>query len=333
MKKIRFGILSTARIGRTKVIPAMQKGKYSVVTAIASRSGDAAEAVGQALDIPKRYASYEALLNDPDIDAVYIPLPNHLHVDWAIRAMRAGKHVLCEKPIGLNTEDVNRLIDATSRYPDVRVMEAFMYRHHPQWQDAKRRVDSGEIGTVTAIQSFFSYFNDDPDNIRNRADIGGGGLMDIGCYCVSLARFLFGSEPGRVCGLMDLDPRFGTDRTFSGMLDFSGRVASFTCSTQLAPYQRVNILGTGGRIELLIPFNAPPDKPSQIILQRSADTELPERTITFGVCDQYTIQGDLFARAILDGAPAPTPLTDAWANMHTMEVLLESARTGAWALC
>jgi predicted dehydrogenase len=332
MKKIRFGILSTARIGRKKVIPAMQNGKHCEVTAIASRSREAAEAAGAELCIPKSYGSYEALLDDPDIDAVYIPLPNHLHVDWAINAMRAGKHVLCEKPIGLDTEDVNRLIDATSRYPDIKIMEAFMYRHHPQWQDAKRRVDSGEIGEPTTIQSFFSYFNDDPDNIRNRADIGGGGLMDIGCYCVSLSRFIFGTEPGRVCGFMDLDPRFGTDRLFSGMMDFSGRVATFTCSTQLAPYQRVNILGTRGRIELLIPFNAPPDKPSQIILQRDGH-EFPEQTITFGVCDQYTLQGDLFAQSILNNTPVPTPLTDAWANMHTMEVLLQSARDEGWAVC
>ncbi|ADU63585.1 MAG: Gfo/Idh/MocA family oxidoreductase [Pseudodesulfovibrio sp.] len=333
MKKVRFGVLGTARIGREKVIPALRKSRYCEIAAIASRSMERAEAVGEALDIPRRFGSYEALLAASDIDAVYIPLPNHLHVDWAIQAMRAGKHVLCEKPLGLDTEDINRLIDATSRYPDIKVMEALMYRHHPQWQDAKRRVDSGEIGQLVTVQSFFSYFNDDPANIRNQAAAGGGGLMDIGCYCVSLSRFLFGTEPTRVCGFMNRDPRFGIDRLFSGMLDFAGVLATFTCATQLAPHQRVNILGTAGRIELLMPFNAPPSVPSQIIVQREDDQDMPVRTITFGVCDQYAIQADQFARAVLDGAPVPIPLTDAWANMHTMEVLLESARLGSWVVC
>ncbi len=335
MQKVRFGILSTARIGRTKVIPAMRQGHYTEVTAIASRSEESARQAADALSIPKAYGSYEALLHDPAIDAVYIPLPNHLHVAWAIKAMKAGKHVLCEKPLGLDTEEINQLIDATSRYPDRKVMEAFMFRHHPQWIEAKRLVDAGEIGKPVTIQSFFSYFNDDPGNIRNKADIGGGGLMDIGCYCVSLSRFLFDAEPSRVCGFADRDPRFNTDRLFSGMLDFSGKMASFTCSTQLAAYQRVNILGTTGRIEILIPFNAPPDKPCQIILQRDhiGDPDHALKTITFPIADQYTLQGDRFARAILDNTPVPVPLTDAWANMHAMEVLVESAKTGQWIAC
>lgn len=333
MKKVRFGVLGTAMVGREKVVPALQKSRYCEVAAIASRSMERAGAVGEALDIPQRFGSYEALLAAPDINAVYIPLPNHLHVDWAIQAMRAGKHVLCEKPLGLDTEDINRLIDATSRYPDIKVMEAIMYRHHPQWRDVKRRVDSGEIGQLVTVQSFFSHFNDDPDNIRNQTVAGGGGLMDIGCCCVSLSRFLFGSEPTRVCGFMHRDPRFGVDRLFSGMLDFSGAVATFTCATRLAPHQRVNILGAAGRIELLMPFDASSDAPSQIILQRDADEDMPVRTITYGVCDQYALQADQFARAVLDGVPVPIPLTDAWANMHTLEVLLESARLGSWAVC
>lgn len=333
MKKIRFGILSTAKVGMEKVIPALQKGKYCEVSAISSRSEDAARQAAEALGIPKAYGSYKELLAAPDIDAVYIPLPNNLHVDWAINALRTGKHVLCEKPIGIDTVEANRLIDATSRYPDLKIMEGFMYRHHPQWVESKRLVDSGKIGKLITIQSFFSYFNADPDNIRNKPDAGGGGLMDIGCYCISLSRFLFNAEPNRVCGVMDLDPAFGTDRHFSGMMDFTGRTATFTCSTQLTNYQRVNILGTKGRIEILIPFNAPPDAPCQIILQQDDKAKGTLRTITFGVSDQYTIQGDLFARAILDNTPVPTPLTDAWANMHTIEVLLESAKNGTWSIC
>lgn len=333
MKRIRFGVLSTAKIGRKKVIPAMQQGKYCDVTAICSRTKESARTVAEALSIPKAYGSYEALLADADIDAVYIPLPNHMHVEWAINALKAGKHVLCEKPIGLDTREADRLIDATSRYPDLKVMEAFMYRHHPQWIEAKRLVDAGEIGELTTIQSFFSYFNNDPGNIRNNPDAGGGALMDIGCYPVSLSRFLFDGEPIRTLGFMDTDPKFGTDRLFSGTMDFSGKVSTFTCSTQIADYQRVNIFGTIGRIEILIPFNAPPNTPTQIILQRDNHPEERLHAITFSVCDQYTIQGDLFAKAILDNAPVPTPLTDAWANMHVIETLVKSAQTNQWVPC
>jgi len=335
MKKIRFGIISTAGIGTKKVIPAMQKGKYTEVTAICSRSEEGARNAADALGIPKSYGSYEALLADPDVDAVYIPLPNHMHVQWAINAMKAGKHVLCEKPIGLNSLEANQLIDTTSRYPDLKVMEAFMFHHHPQWIETKRLVDAGEIGELITIQSFFSYFNDDPDNIRNKADIGGGGLMDIGCYNISLSRLLFNTEPNRVCGFVDRDPKFGTDRLFSGMMDFADKVSTFTCSTQLAKYQRVNILGSTGRIEIIIPFNAPPDKPCQIILQRDNMKEEHKKihTITFDACDQYTAQGDLFAKAIIEDTPVPTPLTDAWANMHTIETLMESAEKNEWVIC
>jgi len=333
MKKIRFGILSTAKIGRTKVIPAMKKARNCEVAAICSRTEDSARAAADALGIPKACGSYESLLANPDIDAVYIPLPNHLHVQWSVNALKAGKHVLCEKPIGLDTGEANALIDATSRYPDLKVMEAFMFRHHPQWVETKRLVDAGAIGELVTIQSFFSYFNADPDNIRNKPEIGGGALMDIGYYPISLSRFLFNAEPRRVLGVMDKDPAFGTDRHFSGIMDFSGRISTFTCSTQSAPYQRVNVIGTKGRIEIIIPFNAPPDAPTQIIVQQDANAEEPLRTITFGVCDQYTIQAELFAEAIIKDKPVPTPLTDAWANMHTLEVMMESAETGEWTAC
>lgn len=334
MKKIRFGILSTAKIGRTKAIPAIQHSELCRVTAISSRTMESARAAADALSIPKAYDSYEALLADPDIDAVYIPLPNHLHVAWAIKALEAGKHVLCEKPIGLNTGEANKLINAEGRHPGLKIMEAFMYRHHPQWVEAKRLVDAGEIGELKTIQSFFSYYNADPDNIRNRADIGGGAMMDIGCYTISLSRFIFGGEPTRGVGFMDRDPEFGTDRLFSGMLDFKGRVSSFTCSTQLADYQRVNIFGATGRIEILIPFNAPPDRPCALVLQRDnvpKDEQL--RTVTFEICDQYSIQADLFARAILDDTRVPVTLNDAYANMQTLERLIKSAEDGTWVRC
>lgn len=331
MNKIRIGVLSTAKIGRTKVIPAMQQGLHVDVTAICSRNLESARAAAKELSIPKAYDSYEALLADPDIDAVYIPLPNHLHVHWSRKAMEAGKHVLCEKPIGLTTDEAQDLLDAAEAHPELKVMEAFMYRFHPQWKKARELVLSGAIGELTTIQSFFSYFNADPDNIRNKAEIGGGGLMDIGCYNISLSRFLFGAEPDRVAGFVDRDPRFGTDRLFSGMMDFGGRVSAFTCSTQLVDYQRVNIFGTTGRIEILIPFNAPPDKPCRIIVQDDVSETL--ETIDFDVCDQYTLQADQFALAVLNDTDVPTPLTDALDNMHVLETLLKSADLGEWVPC
>ncbi|NDV20680.1 gfo/Idh/MocA family oxidoreductase [Pseudodesulfovibrio sp. JC047] len=327
MKKIRFGILSTAKIARTKVIPAMQKGKWTEVTAIASRSSKNAQAVADELGITKAYGSYERLLADKQIDAVYIPLPNHLHVKWTLKAMDKGKHVLCEKPMGLTSGEVNRLINATVLSPDVKVMEGFMFRFHPQWVEAKRLVDTGAIGDLVTIQSFFSYFNADPDNIRNKADLGGGGLMDIGCYPVALSRFIFNAQPRRVMSFMNQDPNFGTDRVFSGMLDFNGRISTFTCSTQMAPYQRVNILGTTGRIEILIPFNAPPDEPCTILLQQDGETTTP---IELAPCDQYTLQGDAFARAILDDTNPPATLMDAFDSMHVIDALFKSAETGQW---
>ncbi len=324
--KIRWGILSTAAIGVEKVIPAMQKGSYCRIDAIASRSREKAQSVAARLAIPKAYGSYDRLLHDPDIDAVYIPLPNHLHVDWSIRALTAGKHVLCEKPLACDADGAIRLYEASRRYPALKIMEAFMYRFHPQWETARNLVTAGRIGTLYAIQSVFSYFNVDPGNIRNSRSMGGGGLLDIGCYCVSLSRFLTGAEPNRVCGLIREDPEFQTDRFASGILDFGDCVSSFTCSTQLSPYQRVLIFGDEGRIEIEIPFNAPPDKPVRIWHQSGDHTD----TIVLDACDQYTVQGDLFAEAILQAKPVPTPLADAMANMRVIEALSDSSRRRSW---
>jgi predicted dehydrogenase len=326
MSKIRWGIISTAKIGVEKVIPAMQQGKYTEVTAIASREVERAQATAQQLGIPKAYGSYEQLLQDPDVDAIYNPLPNHLHVPLSIQALEAGKHVLCEKPIALTSEEALSLVEVSQRHPKLKVMEAFMYRHHPQWQLAKSLALNGEIGELRTIQSFFSYFNSDPSNIRNMAEIGGGGLMDIGCYPISLSRFIFDAEPNRVFGLVDYDPKMHVDRLASAIMDFGTGTASFTCSTQLVPYQRVNIFGTQGRVEIEIPFNAPPDEPCRVYQQ---DEDAIEE-IQLDVCDQYTIQGDLFARAVLDDTDVPTPLADAVANMKVIEAIVRSGKSGTW---
>jgi predicted dehydrogenase len=326
MKKISWGILSTAKIGREKVIPALQASTYGEVKAIASRDLVQGKTTAAGLKIPLVYGSYEELLNDPTVDAVYIPLPNHLHVPWAIKAIQAGKHVLCEKPVALTAAEAGELLAVTKQYPQLKVMEAFMYRFHPQWVQAKKLVKEGRIGTLKTIQSFFSYYNADPNNIRNKKELGGGGMMDIGCYCVSLSRFLFDAEPVRVTGRVDYDPVLQTDTLASGILEFSEGSSSFTCSTQLAPYQRVNILGTEARLEIEIPFNAPPKASTRIWIHGKNGSE----EINFEPVDQYTLQGDLFAQAILHNTPVPTPLEDAVNNMKVIEAVINSGKTGSW---
>ena len=326
MKKLNWGILSTAKIGIEKVIPAMQQGKLSEIVAIASRTHESAREAAKNLKIPKAYGSYQELLDDTSIDAVYIPLPNHMHVPWTIKALAANKHVLCEKPIALTATEAKELLKETEKFPHLKVMEAFMYRHHPQWIRALELINGGGIGMVKTVHSFFSYYNDDPENIRNMVDIGGGGLMDIGCYCISLARLIFDEEPQRVFGKIEYDPGFETDRICSGILDFVQGTSTFTCSTQLVPYQRVNVFGTKGRIEIEIPFNAPPDKPCKMLFQNNEIIE----EIEIKICDQYTIQGDLFSLAVLKNEKVPTPIEDAVENMKVLEAVIQSAEKEEW---
>jgi predicted dehydrogenase len=320
MSKLQWGVLSTSKFARTKMIPAIRHCAFAEVAAIASRDAVKAQEIAAEAGIPKIYGSYEELLADPKIDVIYNPLPNNLHVPWSIKALEAGKSVLCEKPIATSAAEAEQLLEAAKKYPHLKVMEAFMYRHHPQWRRAKQLVDEGQIGELKTIQSFFSFYNKDPQNIRNQVDVGGGAVMDIGCYCISLARFIFDAEPKRVYGVVDRDPQFGTDYIASGLLEFDRGTSTFTCSTQLAPYQRVNICGTGGRIEIEIPFNAPPDLPCKMWLQTGAGIE----EIVFEVCDQYTIEADLFSQAVINGTPVPTPLEDAVANMRVIEELLRN---------
>ena len=326
MPRVRWGILSTSGFARSKVLPALRGCRHVELVAIASRDLDRARALAAELGIARVHGSYDALLADPEVDAVYNPLPNHLHVPWTIKALEAGKHVLCEKPIAMTAAEAETLLAAARRHPRLKVMEAFMYRLHPQWQRTVAIVQGGGVGEPRVVQSLFSYFNADPGNIRNQADAGGGALMDIGCYSISLARLVFGAEPRRALGLIDRDPRFATDRITAGVLDFGGRSSSFTVSTQLQPYQRVHVLGTEGRIEIEIPFNAPPDRPCRIWHQRGERSD----EISFEACDQYAIEADAFSQAILDDAPVPTPLDDAVANMRVIDAVFASARAGAW---
>jgi predicted dehydrogenase len=329
-RRLRFGVLGAARIAVTKVVPAMQRGRFCEVVALASRDRAKGEQAARALGIARVHGSYEELLADPGIDAVYNPLPNHLHVPWSIRALEAGKHVLCEKPIGLSVAEVEELVRARDR-TGRQVQEAFMVRTHPQWLGVRELVRAGRIGALRAVSSFFSYFNEDAANVRNVPEYGGGGLLDIGCYPITIARFLFPAEPLRVAGCLDLDPRFGTDRLASGVLEFKGGQSVFTCSTQAVPYQTVQVVGTRGRIEVEIPFNAPPDRPTRVLLDDGSDLAgAGIETIAFETCDQYTIQGDLFSQAILEGTPLPIPLEDALGNARVIAALFRSAASGRW---
>jgi predicted dehydrogenase len=330
MNKVRWGVLGAAKIATEKVIPAMQRGERSSVTAIASRDLDKARAAASRLGIAKAYGSYDELLADPDIDAVYNPLPNHLHVPWTIKAAEHGKHVLCEKPIGLSADEARTLLAVRDR-TGMRIQEAFMVRTHPQWLKVKELIAAGRIGDVRAILGAFSYTNRDPENIRNKPDIGGGALFDIGCYLVNTSRFIFGKEPLRVTGAIQRDPDMGTDRLTSLMLDYGSGHAAGTCSTQMVFYQRLQILGTAGRIELPIPFNAPPDRPLRIIVDSGADLFGGGIShIDVETCNQYTIQGDLFSQAILDDTDVPCPLEDAVRNMACIDAIFRSADSGRW---
>lgn len=327
---MKWGVLGVAAIAVKKVIPAMQKGAWSEVTAIASRDLKKAQQAARALGITRAYGSYEELLADPEIEAVYNPLPNHLHVPWSIKAAEAGKHVLCEKPISLTVSEAQALLSARDR-TGVKIGEAFMVKTHPQWLRTRELIRTGAIGDLRAIVGAFSYFNRDPQNVRNVAEWGGGGLLDIGCYPITTSRFLFGGEPRQVTGLIERDPEFKIDRLTSAILDFPSGQSVFTCSTQLVPYQRMQILGTKGRIEIKIPFNAPNDRPCEILVDDGRDVfggGITKELIP--TCDQYTIQCDAFSRAIREGTEVPVPLEDAIANMAVIEAVFQSAETGKW---
>ena len=326
MAMLRWGILSTSRIATEKVIPGLRRATRCEVVAIGSRDEARAEAVAERHGIPRVYGSYEALLADPDVDAVYVPLPNHLHADWTLAAARAGKHVLCEKPLALTSAEAERMVEGC-RVAGVTLMEAFMYRLHPSWVAVRELVTGGRIGRLVAVESWFSYYNDDPEDIRNVAAFGGGALYDIGCYSVNLSRMLFGGEPTGVRAAIVRDPTSGVDVLTSGILEFEGGVATFSCSTRAEPDQRVEVYGTAGRIGVGIPFNIPPDRPTEVFLTAGGEPPVAPmtETLTFAAADPYTVEGEAFAAAILDGQPLPTPPADAVANLRVLERLFAAA--------
>ena len=329
-RAVKWGVLGAAKIGMEKVIPAMQRGEHCEIVALASRDGARARAAADKLSIAKAYGSYEELLADPEIEAIYNPLPNELHVPWTEKALAAGKHVLCEKPIALDAEEARRLIRARDASGKL-VAEAFMVRFHPQWKRARELVRSGAVGDIRAIQTLFAYRLLDGDNIRNKPP-GGGGLYDIGCYAIVTARYLFGAEPTRLVASLDIDPNFGTDRLASAILEFpGGRHLTFSAGTQIAGSQRVTAIGSEGRLEVRIPFNAPIDRPTEIVIDSCVDlVGTGARVETFPTCDQYTLQGDAFSRAVRGEASLEYPIEDAIQNMRIIDACFRSAREGVW---
>ena len=322
MQKIRWGVLGVARIATTKVIPAMQQGALTEIVAIASRDGARAREAARELGIARAYGSYEELLADAEIDAVYNPLPNHLHVPWSIRAAEAGKHVLCEKPVAMNADEVLPLIAARDR-AGVLIGEAFMIQTHPQWMRTVELARSGRLGELRAAIGSFGYFKLEPDNIRNIREYGGGGLMDIGCYPIKCSRLVFGEEPVRVAASITRDPRFGhIDTLASAVLEFPSGHCVFTCGTQVVGNQSMQFLGSAGRVEIEIPFNPVANEVSRIRVDGAVEE--------FASCDQYTLQGDAFSRAILEGGQPPVPLEDAWKNMKVIDAVFRAGDRGGW---
>jgi predicted dehydrogenase len=330
-KKVKWGIISTASIAQRRVLPAMLNCEHAEIAAIGSRSLDKAKAVAAKFSIPKVYGSYEELFDDPEIEAIYNPLPNHLHAEWSIRAASRGKHVLVEKPVSRNAAEARRLLKARDDYR-VKIGEAFMVRTHPQWLRTVELVRSGRIGKLRSALGYFSYFNVDPGNTRNIAEDAGGGLMDIGCYPIKTSRFVFGEEPVRVLACMERDPSFKTDRLTSAILEFPTGQAVFTVSTQMVYYQKMQFFGDAGRIDVEIPFNAPTDKPTRIFIDDGKDLYAGASAVveSFPICNQFTIQADLFSTAIRNNTEVPNPLEDAICNMAVIDALFHSAQSGKW---
>jgi predicted dehydrogenase len=327
---VRWGILGTAKIALEKVIPGMRGSSLAQVVAIASRDIAKARAAAKRLEIPRAYGSYQELIDDPDIEAIYNPLPNHLHVPWSIRAAEQGKHVLCEKPIALNAQEARVLLEARDR-TGVKIGEAFMVRTHPQWLKIREIIASGRIGELRLIAGHFSYYERDPSDIRSRVEWGGGALMDVGCYPITISRWLFGSEPTEVVGLIERDPEMHVDRLTSGLLRFDKGQATFSCATQLVPHQRMQIFGTTGRISVEIPFNPPSRDAGRILVDDGSDVAGSGiETITFPAVDQYGIQADRFSEAIRGVGAVPVSLEDAIGNMAVIDALFRSAESRRW---
>jgi len=329
--KVKWGILGTAGIARKRVVPAMRDCKLAEVAAVGSRSLDKSREFAKEFGIPKACGSYEELINDPEIEVIYNPLPNHLHVEWSIRAASRGKHVLCEKPVARTVAEARRLLEARNEYK-VKVGEAFMVCTHPQWLRVQELIRGGRIGKLRSALCIFGYFNVSPENVRNSTEFAGGALLDIGCYPVRMSRFIFGEEPLRVSACIERDPSFGTDRLTSAILDFPTGQSIFTVSTQMNYFQRMEFLGTEGRVEVEVPFNAPTEKPCRVITDDGKDLYAggSQQVELIPVCNQFTIQADLFSKAVRGEGEVPNPMEDAVCNTAVLEALFKSAESRKW---
>jgi predicted dehydrogenase len=330
-RKVKWGILSTAAITTKRILPAMKDCAESEVVAIASRSLEKANGVARQFGIGKAFGSYEELLSDPEIEVVYNPLPNHLHVPWSIRAAQSGKHVLCEKPLSRTVNEARELLKVRDEC-DVKIGEAFMVSSHPQWLRTVELVRSGRIGKLRGAAGFFSYFNVDPTDITNTEAYGGGALLDIGCYPVKTSRMVFGEEPVRVFGCVERDPTFKTDRLTSAILEYPSGQCIFTASTQMVYYQKMQFFGTEGRIDVEVPFNPPETKPARIFIDNGKDLYAGGSAVaeSFAPCNQFTIQADLFSKAMRGEGQVPNPLEDSILNMAVIEAAFRSGTSGKW---
>ena len=329
MDKLKWGVLSTANIGLQKVLPAIQKSENGVVYAIASRNDRTARDAASHLSIPVSYSSYQDMLDDPEVEAVYNPLPNHMHVEWTIKAMEAGKHVLCEKPLALNQDDIRTLIKLRNK-TGLTVCEAFMVRYHPQWIMTKKSVQEGKIGDLKNIQGFFSYYNIDKNNIRNIKEAGGGGILDIGCYPVTTSRLIFDEEPLRVASIIEFDPETETDRLASVLMEFPSGEASFSLSPPPLFFLKMHIFGTKGHLEVEIPFNAPPERSCRVFMSKGEHYYEDHELLEFPLCDQYTLQSESFVRTVRGEQINQLPLEDALSNMKVLDAIFKAGRSRKW---
>jgi predicted dehydrogenase len=325
MKKLKIGILGTSNHYLKRIVLPLKDTQFCESYAIGSRNIDKAADVAREFDIPLWYGSYDAVLEDDNVDMIYIPLPNHLHKEWVKKSIKAGKPVLCEKPIGMNGNDAKEMINM-AQDAGVPLMEGFMYMFHPMWQHARDIVRTNQIGDIQYIHTSFSYNNSSPTNIRNIPEYGGGALMDIGCYAISVPRFIFGREPVRVLALQTGHPEFGTDMHTSAIIDFDGPRATFTVSTTSQAFQKVDIVGTSGSITVHIPFNTYVDVPAKITVVYCNGT----REVEFPVSNAYGLMFDAFAKAVIDGSPIPVPGIDAINNMIVVDAVRKSAETDGW---
>jgi predicted dehydrogenase len=329
MEKIKFGVLSTAQIGINHVIPAIIKSKNCELAAIASRRIQKAEKAGRQFDINTFYSNYDELLKDKNIDAVYIPLPNHLHTDWSLKALKAGKHVLCEKPFSLNSKDGQKVINFLKKPSKLVFMEAFMYGFHKQWSKARELLCDGKIGDIIDVKSTFTYFNNDPDNIRNKYLEGGGGLLDVGCYCINVTRMIYNEEPEMVFGKIKYDSGFGVDVYVKGMMKFNHGLASFSAGTKASPHEEVRIIGTKGMLTINHPFYGVPTMESNTTIHLCPNYG---EKISFEIEgeNQYMKMVDHFAESILNETPPKITLQNSINNMKVIDAIFASDKSGKW---